>query len=165
MVGDQELKPMRIRILIGAGLALLAFHASGLAQNVNVINPSSRPVPVFLANASNTAPAPTPFANLGANATLNVKSGAGAVYSVSCYNANTSSRYIQLHDTATTPAGGAAPKFSFLVPPGGQIVIGTDFFTQAGVSFSSGIAFAFSTTLNTYTAATAADQSTFVNYK
>jgi hypothetical protein len=108
---------------------------------------------------------PSAFSNLGANATLNVKSSAGNVYSISCYNANAASRFIQLHNTATTPSSGAAPVYSFLVPAGGQIVIGTDFFTNEGVNFSTGIAFAFSTTMNTYTAGTAGDQSTFIQYK
>lgn len=108
---------------------------------------------------------PSAFSNLGANATLNVKASAGRVFSLSCFNNNAASRYIQLHNTTTTPAGGAAPVHSFLVPTGSQIVIGADFFTNEGIGFGTGIAFAFSTTRNTYTAATAGDQSTFVNYK
>ena len=108
---------------------------------------------------------PSTFQNLGANATLNVKSSAGNVFSLSCYNANASTRFIQLHNTATTPSGGAVPIFSFLVPSSSQIIIGADFFTNEGVNFSTGIAFAFSTTINTYTAGSAGDQSTFIQYK
>lgn len=108
---------------------------------------------------------PTTFSNLGANATLNVKGSTGNVYSVSCINTNAASRYLQLHNTATTPSAAAVPALSFLVPAGGQIVIGADFFTNEGINFSTGIAFAFSTTQNTYTAGTAGEQSTFVNFK
>ena len=107
----------------------------------------------------------TSFQNYGANATLNVKASAGNVYGVSCYNANAAARWIQLHNTATTPGGGAVPLFSFLVPAGSQVVIDTDWFGLNGMAFSNGIAFAFSTAANSYTAGAAADQSTQVNYK
>jgi hypothetical protein len=107
---------------------------------------------------------PTIFKNLGANATLNVKASAGNVFSLSCYNSNVSSRFIQIHNTTTTPGGGATPIFSFLVPPSSQIIVGSDFFTMGGIYFSAGIAFAFSTTINTYTAGVAGEQSTFIQY-
>lgn len=109
--------------------------------------------------------APSSFKNLGANATLNVKASAGKVLSLSCYNVNAAARFLQLHNTATTPAGSAVPIFSFLVPPLGQIVIGTDFFSNAGCSFSTGIAFGFSTARDIYTAGSAGDQSTWIQYK
>lgn len=109
---------------------------------------------------------PTLFKNLGANATLNVKVSAGNVFSLTCHNENAAERYVQLHDTATVPATGVTvPVFSFLVPTLAQVVIGTDFFTNAGCHFATGIAFAFSTTKDVYTAATAADHSTWVQFK
>lgn len=120
--------------------------------------------PIYTAPAPGVGNAPSNFKNAGANATLNVKAAAGNVFSLNCHNANAADRYIQLHDTATVPAGAAAPKFSFLVKAGGDTVIGTDYFTDEGCSFAAGIAFAFSTTRDTYTAGTAADQRTEVNY-
>lgn len=108
---------------------------------------------------------PTRFTNAGANATLNVKSSAGSVLACMCINTNAASRYLQLHNTATVPADQGVPVYSFLVPAGGMVGIGTDFFTNAGTAFSTGIAFAFSTTANTYTAGTAADQTTTLHYK
>lgn len=108
---------------------------------------------------------PSSFENLGANATLNVKASAGNVFSLTCHNENASDRYIQLHNTATTPGGAAAPVESFLIPAGAQIVIGTDYFTEAGTHFATGIAFAFSTTKDTYTAGTAGDHTTRIKYK
>jgi hypothetical protein len=104
------------------------------------------------------------FQNLGANATLNVKASAGNVFSVKCHNLNAASRYFQLHNTATVPGGAAVPLMTWLVPAGSEIVIGTDFFTQAGLHLNTGIAFAFSTTEATYTAGTAGDQMTHVVY-
>ena len=108
---------------------------------------------------------PSVFTNLGANATLNVKASAGNVFSLYCANANAAARWIQLHDTATTPAGGAAPLLTFQIPAGGSAVFGADFFTSAGLHFTTGIAFAFSTTSATYTAGAAGDQTTMVTFK
>ncbi|MDI6808164.1 MAG: hypothetical protein QME66_04165 [Candidatus Eisenbacteria bacterium] len=107
----------------------------------------------------------TRFADLGANATANVKSSAGNVFSLWCQNENTADRFIQLHNTATTPAGGATPLYTFLISGGDQIVIGTDFFGPAGANFSTGIAFGVSTVKDSFTAATASEQSTVIMFK
>ena len=45
---------------------------------------------------------------------------------------------------------------------GALLVVGTEFFTAMGLLFDNGIAFAFSTTSGTYTAGSAADQTTQV---
>lgn len=109
---------------------------------------------------------PTRFTNLGANATLNVKATPGSVVSCVCINTNAAVRYLQLHNIATFPADQGVPIYSFPVPPGGYgIGIGTDFFTNAGATFSTGIAFAFSTTPNTYTAGTASEQTTLIHFR
>lgn len=108
--------------------------------------------------------APLLFQNLGANATLNVKASTGNVYAVACHNLNGGNRYTQLHATATVPGGGAVPAWTMLVPPASTAIFGEDFFSEEGINFVNGIAFAFSTTEATYTAATAADQMTHVVY-
>lgn len=119
------------------------------------------PVPPVVSTYS-----PTQFSNLGEDATLNVKASAGNVFSLACHNKNEADRYVQLHNTATVPTSGVTvPVFTFLVPAGSQIIIGTDFFTNAGCHFATGIAFAFSTTIDVYTAATASEHSTWVQYK
>lgn len=108
---------------------------------------------------------PTLFTNFGANATLNVKATAGNVYAIHCQNTNAAIRYIQLHNTATTPAGGAVPLITFAIPASSSVTITHDLLVASGVYFSTGIAFAFSTTLGTYTAGTAAEQSTTILFK
>lgn len=107
----------------------------------------------------------TRFQNLQANATLNVKSTAGNVFSLYCHSIGGAASYIQLHNTATTPGGGATPLFSFIVPAGGSTVIDGDFFGENGANFSTGIAFAFSSTEITYTADTAGNQVTQIMFK
>jgi hypothetical protein len=103
------------------------------------------------------------FSDLGANSTGVVKSASGKVFALSCYNSGETNIFIQLWDTATT-AGTGTLMFSKLVPPGTEIVIGTDYFTNTGLNFSSKIVFAASVNYSTYSAATAANQHTFVRY-
>lgn len=105
------------------------------------------------------------YSNFGANVTQNIKAAAGKVYALKCHNLNAVDRYLQLHNTAATPNAGAVPLFTVLIPAGTEVVIGNDFFGPDGMPFDTGIAFAFSTTETTYTAAVAADQVTFVQYK
>lgn len=107
----------------------------------------------------------TQFQNLGANATLNVKATPGNVKSVYCHNVSGGDRYFQLHNTATTPGGGAVPARTYFVPAGGVLELTGSYFGEQGINFSTGIAFAFSTTEATYTAATATDHITEINYK
>lgn len=117
------------------------------------------------AKPSTAASSPTRFANLGANATLNVKASSGNVFSLYCYNDNAALRFIQLHNTATVPADQAVPLYSFPVNPSNFSLIDEAFFSAAGANFSTGIAFAFSTTRNTYTAGTNTDQATVIHFK
>lgn len=134
-----------------------SLQVTGVAGAAVAVGPGAKP--------STATASPTRFANLGANATLNVKAAPGNVFALYCHNANAASRYIQLHNTATTPADQDVPLYSFLVPTLGQTIIGEDFFSMAGANFSTGIAFAFSTTKATYTAGTNTDQNTVVHYK
>lgn len=101
----------------------------------------------------------TPFTNYGVNATLNMKASYGNVKSIYCHSRDAAVLYFQLHETTTVPAGGAVPKFTFLIPIGGTVEK-EGFFGMNGVWSAIGWAFAVSTTEHTYTAATAANQTT-----
>lgn len=85
------------------------------------------------------------------------KASAGNLKSLKAANRNAAARYIQIFNSAAGPTGGATPLDQTLVPAGATVVLGTDFFTDAGVALGTGIAWGFSTTSGTYTAATAAD--------
>lgn len=89
--------------------------------------------------------------------TLNLKSGSGNVLSFRCINTTASTRYLQFHNTATTPAGGATAQEKFLVPASSQIVIGPGDIMFDGIYFSTGIAYANSSVATTYTAGAAGD--------
>lgn len=88
--------------------------------------------------------------------TTNVKASAGNVYGFSVINTSGSDRYLQFHNTATTPAGGATAAFKFLVPAGSMLVLSENDW-GGPLTFTTGIAPANSTTAATYTAGTAGD--------
>lgn len=103
--------------------------------------------------------------DFGSNVTLNIKATSGNVKAFYCHNLNGSARFLQLHNTATTPGAGNIPLFSFLVPANGVALIDGQFFGENGKNFTTGIAYGFSTTEGTYTAGVAADQTTTVMWK
>jgi hypothetical protein len=103
------------------------------------------------------------FSNAGANSTLNIKASAGALYSFYCKNINAASRYIQFWNSATDATAGSN-LIEFEVPTLSTLIIGSDFFLQNGLAFSTGIAFGFSSTSGTYTAATASDMRLVARY-
>ncbi len=108
--------------------------------------------------------APSKGALFGSAATLNIKASPGNVFAFTATNTNAAVRYLQLHNTASTPAASAVPVYTFMIPIGGMVVVGNDFFTNAGAYFSTGIAVALSTAAGIYTAATAAEHYTCVHY-
>lgn len=136
-------------------------YQAGSEDNTNLV---SATVERLLSGVSTYSP--TLFTNYGANLTLNVKAAAGNVYSIHAQNINAALRYVQIHNTATTPAGGAVPLVSFPIPVTGLINIDHDMLPAGGLYCSTGIAFAISTTLATYTAsATANEHNVFITYK
>ncbi len=102
--------------------------------------------------------------SLGAAATGNIKASAGNIYSLTCYNANGSARYFQIWNSATDASAGSLLA-TFLVPTASQIVVGMDFFSHEGLYCSGGIAFGFSTAINSYAAGSAGDCTCVVVYK
>lgn len=74
-------------------------------------------------------------------------------------NRNAATRYFQLHNLATAPAGGEAPYRVWPVPAGSVVALDAADF-NGGMRMSIGCSWAWSTTEGTYTAATASDHST-----
>jgi hypothetical protein len=96
--------------------------------------------------------------------TTNLKASTGNVYGFSVINTSGADRYLQFHNTATTPGGGATAAFKFLVPAGTMLVLSENDW-GGPLTFTTGIAYANSTAAATYTAGTAGDLLLDVFYK
>lgn len=94
---------------------------------------------------------------LGTSAGSNIKATAGNVFSFVATNLSANTRYIQLFDRATTPTTGTVPLVVYPVFGFNLLIIDTQIWGLAGLSFASGISWGFSTTPLTYTAATSTD--------
>lgn len=121
----------------------------------NVLAVTTRPL------AISTYAAPLAAANLGAATDINIKAAPGCLMALSGENRNAALRYMQIHNLAAAIGGGAVPLMSFPVLGGGGFnLIGTDFWTIPGLWLSTGIRIGWSTTMGTYTAATASEHTT-----
>jgi hypothetical protein len=109
-----------------------------------------------------TPPTLNDFNSMGLATAGAIKVTSGSLYLLAATNLNASTRYLQVHNTAATPASGATPLKSYPVYGGsGMLVLDLQFFgvSQAsrGLFLSTGISWAMSTTPLTYTPATAAE--------
>lgn len=102
--------------------------------------------------------------DFGATVTKNIKNVPGyRVRACILANRNATIRYFQLHDTATTPSAAAVPILSIPVPASSTLLVTKDLLGEFGLKFgTAGVAYAWSTTNGTYTAATAAEHDTQV---
>jgi len=89
--------------------------------------------------------------------TVNVKATAGSVTKLTVINTTASVRYIQIHNTATTPSASAVPAISFLIKANDERTLGIDQLGQNGFYCATGIAIANSSAAGIYTAGVAGD--------
>lgn len=92
------------------------------------------------------------------------KAAPGQVFSLYCENENSAKRYLLLLNQTNTPTNGQTPVRAYGVLPSGGIVLDVAYFGANGLSFGNGIAWAFSSTKNTVTLATASDCTFEVGY-
>lgn len=86
----------------------------------------------------------------------NIKASTGNVFSIYISNANAAVRYFQLHNKATVPLATEVPIYSIPVPAGtannpGVVILDQGFFSNSGHNFATGIGWAISTTMATFT--------------
>lgn len=110
--------------------------------------------------------APSVGTDFGATLTKNIKSSAGNLMGVYGSNNSTGSiRWLQLHNTSTVPAVSGIPLLTFQVLNNNSITVGNNYLTPAGVYFSNGIAYAWSTTAGNYQQASGPDHNTMIIFK
>lgn len=102
---------------------------------------------------------------LGTSAGSNVKDTPGNVYSFVATSFNTNTRYIQLFDKSTPPTNGDVPLVVYPVFGSNLLIIDTAIWGLAGISFSTGISWGYSTTPLTYTAGVGSDVIFEIRYK
>jgi hypothetical protein len=115
-----------------------------------------------IATISEVAPVPATFSNNLAAVSGFAKASPGVVKSASATNRNAAIRYLQIFNKTTAPVLNDVPIVQWQVS--GTTIIGTDFFTEGGMNFTTGIAWGMSTTNGTYTAGTAADHDVYIGY-
>ncbi len=117
----------------GGGDASAANQATGNASLASIDSKT----PALVGGAQPVAfAAPTNATTTVYAASLILKSSGGVLYGLSGFNSKASTQFIQVHDSATLPADGAAPKV--LVQVAASSSFSLDFGTR-GRSFASGI--------------------------
>lgn len=114
-------------------------------------NQSTLPVSITPVTSGGTTLSSTIMA-ASTNAT-SVKSSAGQVYKIECFNNSTSLGYLKIYNTATAPtAGSGTPVLRYMVPANGGFVstleVGDAFATGIGYTFTGGIADADTTSVS-----------------
>ncbi len=112
--------------------------------------------------------APSNDENWGAATAKNIKTTPGNVWAIRISNINAAVRYFQLHNKATIPLSTEVPQLSFIIPAGtatapGILQLDETYFVPSEW-FTVGIGWAISTTVGTYTAATASEHNSHVRY-
>lgn len=112
--------------------------------------------------------APSRDVDFGTVIAKSVKGSAGNVYAICVENRNAVVRYFQLHNKATIPLSTEVPILSIPIPAGttnnpGMLILDSAWFAPSE-RFATGIGWAISTTLATYTAATANEHSVSMRY-
>jgi hypothetical protein len=118
--------------------------------NLEISNDTGNPVPV-------TSAGTIWYSSLGANSSDNIKASAGVIYSFYCTNLNASTRYLWLFNSTGSTAGSPIIAPYPIYATAGYLEVGVNLLGLAGLSFSTGITFGYSTSASTYTAGTASD--------
>jgi hypothetical protein len=106
------------------------------------------------------------FVRWGTSVVDTISGTPARVTKVYVWNKSTSIRYIQLFNRTTNPTTGTVPLVSYVLAPGEKYTLGVaDLGSNDGMSFSTGLAWAFSTTEATYTAGTTTDVSVEIHWR
>ncbi len=131
----------------------------------------SKVLGIILKPTSGIIYAPSLYSPITAVTKAFLKASAGNLLTFRVTNENAAKRYLQFFNRTTDPiVASSTPIMSIPIPAGtadnpGVLALGADFFTMGGDWFSTGIAFAISTTKTTFTdSATASEHTTVARY-
>ncbi len=109
---------------------------------------------------------PNVFVRWGTSNTDTVSGTPAKVTKIYVYNKSANIRYLQLFNRATNPTTGTVPLSSHVLAPNEKYNLAvSDFGSNDGLSFSTGLAWGFSTTEATFTAGASADVSTEILWR
>lgn len=150
----------------GTKTSTMALVLASSAPFTTLVSPTN-PVPVTAVAIAGATYAPSWSENLAAGTGV-VHAGACNMRSATFINRNSSIRYFQIWDNATTQSG----TIVLQVPLDGSTsttisskAVGADILGPQGIAMANGIVFSFSTTNGSYSAGTAGDHDCFVAYK
>jgi len=151
--------------VVSGSVQVANFPASQLVEgSVEIANFPASQLVEGAVQVENLPAIATLYSNLGTAAAGVAKASAGELLALCGHNLSTvGTRYLQVFDRAAAPETGAVPVLFFPVFSGNSFVIGNQFFGALGIRFSSGIAWAWSTTAKTYSAvASPSEHATFI---
>lgn len=105
-------------------------------------------------------PTPSDYKNYQGSTATTIKASTGRLFGITAFNYNSAVRNLLIYDKASAPTGADTSLLFYPVPAAVSGVPGsiTVAFGSEGKAFSTGIAIAWSSTANTYTAPATADQ-------
>ena len=126
-----------------AGTITAVSVANPLPVNGTVVGTGTFAAQISQAPTGTSTNAPTNATTTVYSSSLIAKASAGVLYGITGYNSNTSTQFIQVHNTTTLPANTSVPVIMFSVPASSPFSID---WGQWGRYFSTGITICNSTT-------------------
>lgn len=105
-----------------------------------------------------TSPTYDIFNSIGTSAGSNIKANNAKIFSIGAVNANASTRFLQLFNKNSAAVAGDLPTLVYPISGNhGFMKLDVTFWGYAGLYFSAGFSWGFSTTMLSYTAGTASE--------
>jgi chromosome segregation ATPase len=121
-------------------------------QLENLITAGNTLLTGIKASTDKLVPTITSYKYMGTSAGANVKASAGKIYSISCSNLSTNTRYFQIFNSTSSPSSNQTALESYPITGESSIVLDCNYFDKTSNEYSTGISWGFSTSALTYVA-------------
>lgn len=119
-----------------------------------------------LRSVGNSFKSPTVFARWGTSTVDTVSTTPSRVTGLVIHNRSVGTRFLQFFNRTTNPPAATVPLWSIAIAPGERLILNArDLGGNDGLAFSTGLAWAMSTTEGTYTAATPSETSLILYWR